>query len=189
MNAVPETLVIGSVGLVRDTTCPTHFFYYPAQPSLARHADDSLQLSWFAEASVLMLTTQWDSEREIQEQFSKITEFTQGQITFTSADAVVDEVIIELEDGQGRYQPIARVTQTSGYRPFQASFSIKLDTDQAARVESAQGAGKGIPIKITYRVTLQINEVEEVSSSLTGTTAKNRRSRTVPILVSSTVVE
>src|ERR1700730_2102323 len=156
MTEPRETLVAGGVGFLQDASCPTHSFYYAAEPSLAQHADGTPQLSWLKAASMLLLTTQWSLRPEVQDLLSGIAKFTKGHISFTPASALVNKVSIELDDGRGDYRPIASAQQSSGYPPYQTSFNVKLDAEQTKIVDEALAEGRVIPLRITYHATLQL---------------------------------
>jgi hypothetical protein len=168
MTEPPDTLVAGGVGFLRDASCPTHFFYYPAEPSLAQHPDGTPQLSWLNEASRLLMTTQWSLRPDAQDILSGIAKLTNGQISFTPATALVSKVSIELGNGQGDYQPIASTQQSAGYAPHQTIFNVKLDAEQTKIVDAALADGRPIPLRITYHANLQLIRVDEVSCSVVG---------------------
>jgi hypothetical protein len=74
------------------------------------------------------------------------------RIDFQPAPFTVGAVTLSLGDGAGRYQPLDAGTSL-GAPPYNATFSVKLDVDQCARVTAALG-GAPRSLKIDYTLAL-----------------------------------
>src|SRR5581483_804907 len=136
---------------------PGRVRYVPGDPTpqLDDQARPTLSLVDLGKSALLSLGTQLavtdaqraDLEVDLLEKLTAV-----DRVDFQPAPFTVAAVTLSLGDGAGQYTPLA-TSPSMGAPPYNATFSVKLDADQRARVLAAL-AGAPRSLKVDYAVTL-----------------------------------
>lgn len=157
----PTEIALGGLRASPHPDDPSFFVYDPGDPEPERSPQGHpvFQLLRLGDSAFLQMGVRWGPGAEaleaLREEIARRTGRPPAQVRLTPLPVAVESVRLELADGDGGFQEIARST-SSGAPPYSALFNVRLDAAQTARAAEA-AAGKEGALRVTYHLSLSRN--------------------------------
>jgi hypothetical protein len=165
MTTLPQGFDYQGIYCYASQADASSFYYIPGTPVPQRTSQGSPTISLMAldQFAMLQLSSEWDVSSDQLEGLRKTiaSHCNQTDIHLQLAPIVVESVTLSLKNQQGEFE-VLKSTQSSGYVPFSALFSIQLTNEQKAQSISAFN-GRGDQLIVTYKAALEV----EVSAKAT----------------------
>ncbi|MBE9012972.1 hypothetical protein IQ250_22480 [Pseudanabaenaceae cyanobacterium LEGE 13415] len=148
-----------------DRSDPTRFYYIPGTPGSQETAQGHPAASMIVldQVAMLQLSSEWsvrseelnELENAIAKQFDLETVFLQP------APLSVESVTLSLRTNTGDFE-VLKSTESSGYPPFTAVFSVQLEGDRKAQAIAAFN-GRKEQLIITYKAVHGSSVIERTT--------------------------
>jgi hypothetical protein len=152
-----QVLNVGGIGVLQ--AAPGQFYWYPLEPRLALHDDNSPQISWLPEARRLILTTAWGGTPKQLRILAGIRDLLaelEPEIIFEPAPVSISAVTVSILSDDGESLATFEGDRPSNITPYNTSFEIDLDAPGEAG-SRAVAMREGLPrTRIEYRGFLRV---------------------------------
>ncbi len=158
MTPLPQGFDYQGIYYYPSQTDASSFYYIPGTPGPQRTAQGSPMISLMAldQFAMLQVSSEWNVTSEQLEAISKTiaTQCHPSDIHLQLAPIAVESVTLSLKNERGDFD-VLDTTQSSGYVPFSAVFSVQLTNEQKAQAIAAFN-GRDDQLKVTYKATLAV---------------------------------
>ncbi|KAM3093741.1 hypothetical protein ACKFKG_18495 [Phormidesmis sp. 146-35] len=165
MTPLPQGFDYQGIYCYPNPTEASSFYYIPGAPVSQRTSQGlpSISLMAIDQFAMLQVSSEWTVAPEQLEAISNTiaSQCHPSDIQLQLAPIVVESVTLLLKNERGEFE-ILGTTQSSGYVPFSAVFSVQLVNEQKAQAIAAFN-GRADQLKVTYKATLEV----EVSAKVT----------------------
>lgn len=141
------------------------FYYIPGSPTsqatLQGYPTASMMV--LEQFAMLQLSSEWSVSSEQLDQLKTSIEkqFDLSSVSLQPAPLLVESVELSLKTNKGGFE-VLETSDSSGYLPFTALFSVQLDNEQKAQAIAAFN-GRKEQLMITYKAALKIELSAEVT--------------------------
>ncbi|MGG6264659.1 hypothetical protein ACQ4M3_15055 [Leptolyngbya sp. AN03gr2] len=148
-----------------DRSDPTRFYYIPGTPKSQETPQGHPAASMIVldQVAMLQLSSEWSvRSEELEELESAITEqFELETVSLQPAPLSIESVTLSLRTNKGDYEVLSE-SESSGYPPYTAVFSVQLEGDQKAQAIAAFN-GRKEQLIITYKAVLRASVIERTT--------------------------
>jgi len=169
MTTLPEGFDYQGVYCYPRQTDPTSFYYIPGAPVSQRNSQGhpAISLMVLDQFAMLQLSSEWavapEQLNELQKTIANQLNLEPDEVQLQPAPVTVEEVTLSLKTEQGDFE-VLKTTQSSGYLPFSALFSVQLSNEQKAQAIAAFNDRKDQLI-VTYKASLDVGISAKVTIS------------------------
>ncbi|MGV0025918.1 hypothetical protein [Phormidesmis priestleyi] len=158
MTTLPQGFDYQGIYCYPSQTDASSFYYIPGTPISQRTSQGSPTISLMAldQFALLQISSEWEVSPEQLEALRKTiaSHYNQTDVHLQPAPITVESVTLSLKNQQGEFEALAS-TQSSGYVPFSAVFSVQLTNEQKAQAIAAFN-GRDDQLRVTYKAALEV---------------------------------